>query len=114
MMPSMAHVGAYMIPSGVFTFCVHLEPAAALGSNSQISLVEDYVDIKAAQDVELVVSHCKPAWQNGACSIARPVVAAKEGRGISGRVVGKHASGGCGLARRRSRPRNRLKASLKQ
>ena len=58
-----------------------------------------YVDIKAAQDVQLVVSHCKPAWQNGACSIARPVVAAKEGRGISGRVVGKHASGGCGLAR---------------
>jgi hypothetical protein len=29
-----------MIPTGVFTFSVHLEPSAALGSNSQISLVE--------------------------------------------------------------------------
>src|SRR5262245_58559276 len=40
MMPSMAHVGAYIMPTGVFTFCVHLEPAAGLGSNSQISLVD--------------------------------------------------------------------------
>src|SRR5258708_17565740 len=39
-MPFMAHVGAYMIPSGVFTLCSHLEPTAAVGSNCHISLVE--------------------------------------------------------------------------
>ena len=40
MMPSMAAVGAYMIPTGVFTRCVHFAPTAALGSNCQIWLVE--------------------------------------------------------------------------
>src|SRR5436309_9498818 len=40
MMPPMAAVGAYMIPSGVFTLCVHLEPTAAVGSNCHIWLVE--------------------------------------------------------------------------
>src|SRR6266480_4551918 len=40
MMLFMEHVGAYMTPSGAFTFCVHLEPTAAVGSNSHISLVE--------------------------------------------------------------------------
>ena len=29
-----------MIPTGVFTLCVHLEPTAAVGSNSHIWLVE--------------------------------------------------------------------------
>jgi hypothetical protein len=36
----MAAVGAYMIPTGVFTLCSHLEPTAAVGSNCQIWLVE--------------------------------------------------------------------------
>ena len=40
MMPFMAHVGAYMIPSGVFTICVHLAPTAAVGSNCHIWFVE--------------------------------------------------------------------------
>src|SRR5438067_13912073 len=40
MMPPMAAVGAYMIPSGVFTLCSHLAPTAPLGSNCHIWLVE--------------------------------------------------------------------------
>src|SRR5437773_12527780 len=40
MMPFMVQVGANMIPTGAFTFSVHLDPSAALGSNSQIPLVE--------------------------------------------------------------------------
>src|ERR1700751_2705782 len=41
MMPPMAHVGAYMMPSGVVTGAsTHLEPTAALGSNDHIWLVE--------------------------------------------------------------------------
>ena len=56
-----------------------------------------YVDVKPAQDVQLVISHRKATRQDRAGSIARPVVAAKEGRGISGRIVGEHASCGCGV-----------------
>src|SRR5205814_10556196 len=40
MIPPMAAVGAYMIPSGVFTLCSHLAPTAPLGSNCHIWLVE--------------------------------------------------------------------------
>ena len=40
-MPFIAHVGAYMIPSGVFVLCSHLAPTPAVGSNCQIPLVED-------------------------------------------------------------------------
>src|SRR5260370_24623534 len=40
MMPPMEHVGAYMIPSGVFTSCSHLAPTPAVGSNCHIWLVE--------------------------------------------------------------------------
>src|SRR5207249_9954465 len=40
MMPPMAAVGAYMIPSGVLTLCSHLEPTAAVGSNCHIWFVE--------------------------------------------------------------------------
>src|ERR1051325_2530840 len=40
MMLWMTHVGAYMIPIGVFTFCVHLAPTAPFGLNRQIWLVE--------------------------------------------------------------------------
>jgi hypothetical protein len=36
MIPFIAHVGAYMIPSGVFTIWVHLAPTPAVGSNCQI------------------------------------------------------------------------------
>src|SRR6266516_3680844 len=40
-MPVIAAVGAYMIPSGVVTGAsVHLAPTAAVGSNAQIWLVE--------------------------------------------------------------------------
>jgi hypothetical protein len=40
MMSSIAQVGEYMIPSGVFTLWNHLEPTAKVGSNCQIWLVE--------------------------------------------------------------------------
>jgi hypothetical protein len=40
MMPSIAHVGAYMIPTGAFTLWNHLAPTAAVGSNCQIWLVD--------------------------------------------------------------------------
>src|ERR1051325_5421989 len=46
MMPFMQHAGAYMIPTGVFTLCTHLEPTEARGLNSQIWLVEDTLMLK--------------------------------------------------------------------
>ena len=36
----MAAVDAYMIPSGAFTLCSHLEPTAPVGSNCHIWFVE--------------------------------------------------------------------------
>jgi hypothetical protein len=36
----MEHVGAYMIPSGVFIRIVHLAPTAAVGSNCHIWFVD--------------------------------------------------------------------------
>ena len=61
-----------------------------------------HVDVEPAQDVQLVVSHRKPTRQNRAGGITRPVVAAKEGRGISDWIVGEHASCGCGRSGCRS------------
>ena len=76
----MAHVGAYMIPSGVFT---HQCPLGAYGSSGiklPYLVSGGYVDVEPAQDVHLVASHRKPTRQNCACGIARPVV-------CTGRVV---------------------------
>src|SRR5437660_9973583 len=59
-MPFMVHVGAYMIPSGVFTFCAHLEPAAALGSNSQISFVEATLMLNPPRMYSLLLATVNP------------------------------------------------------
>src|SRR6267378_1334437 len=61
-----------------------------------------YENVESAQDVQLVVGYRKPTRQNRAGGITRPVVAAKEGRGISDRIVGEHASCGCGRSSCRS------------
>src|SRR5437016_6878668 len=59
-MPFMVHVGAYMIPSGVFTFCAHLEPAAALGLNSQISFVEATLMLNPPRMYSLLLATVNP------------------------------------------------------
>src|SRR6186997_3141173 len=50
------HVGAYITPIGVFTFCVHLEPTGALGLNSQIWLVEATLMSKPPNMYRLLLS----------------------------------------------------------
>src|SRR5919204_6423355 len=60
MMPFMVQVGAYIMPSGVFVFCVHLEPAGALGSNSQISFVDDTLILKPPRMYSLLLATANP------------------------------------------------------
>ena len=59
-MPPMAAVGAYMIPTGVFTFLCPLGAYRSSGIKLPYLVGGGYVDVEPAQDVELVVSHCKP------------------------------------------------------
>ena len=59
MIPLMLQVGAYMIPTGVFTFCVHLEPTGALGSNSQIWLVDATLMLNPPRMYSLLLAHDK-------------------------------------------------------
>ena len=56
----MVQVGAYMIPTGVFVFCVHLEPAAALGSNSQIWLVDATLILNPPRMYSLLLATVNP------------------------------------------------------
>jgi hypothetical protein len=56
----MAVVGAYMIPSGVFTLCSHLEPAAAVGSNCHIWLVEATLMLNPPSMYSLLLVTAKP------------------------------------------------------
>ena len=56
----MVPVGAYMIPTGVFTFCGHLEPAAAVGSNSHIWLVEATLMLNPPRMYSLLLVTVKP------------------------------------------------------
>ena len=60
MIPFMVQVGAYIIPSGAFVFCVHLEPAAALGSNSQISFVEATLMLNPPKMYSLLLATVNP------------------------------------------------------
>ena len=59
MIPLMVQVGAYMIPTGVFVFCVHLAAYSSVGIKLPDLVGGRYVDIEPAQDVQLVVSHRK-------------------------------------------------------
>ena len=56
----MAAVGAYMIPSGVFTICVHFEPTAAVGSNCHIWLVEATLMLNPPRMYNLLLTTAKP------------------------------------------------------
>src|SRR4030095_1482025 len=60
MMPFMVQVGANMIPTGAFTFSVHLEPSAALGSNSQIPLVEATLILNPPRMYSLLLATANP------------------------------------------------------
>src|SRR5215831_2174004 len=79
MIPFIVVVGAYMIPSGVFTICVHLEPAAAFGSNCQIWFVEATLILKPPRMYSLLLATANPpgrivpAESPGQLSVARVV-----------------------------------------
>ena len=60
MMPFMVQAGANMIPTGAFTFSVHLEPSAALGSNSQIPLVEATLMLNPPRMYSLLLATANP------------------------------------------------------
>src|ERR1043166_4297453 len=60
MIPFMAHVGAYMIPSGVLVICSHLAPTPRVGSNCQISLVADTLMLKPPRMYNLLFATAKP------------------------------------------------------
>ena len=60
MIPPMAHVGAYMIPSGVFTICVHLAPGRAVGSNCHIWLVEATLMLNPPNMYSLLLTTANP------------------------------------------------------
>src|SRR4029077_17513924 len=60
-----------------------------------------YVDVEPAQDVQLVVSHCKPTRENGSHS-PRPVVSSEGGRSVCRWIVGDHASCPCGSCSERA------------
>ncbi len=60
MMPFMAHVGAYMIPSGAFTLCSHLEPTVCVGSNCHIWLVEATLMLNPPKMYSLLFATAKP------------------------------------------------------
>src|ERR1051325_5421990 len=62
MMPFMQHAGAYMIPTGVFTLCTHLEPTEARGLNSQIWLVEDTLMLKPPRMYNLLLHPTADDW----------------------------------------------------
>ena len=49
-----------MIPTGVFTLCSHLEPTAAVGSNSHIWLVEATLMLKPPSMYSLLPVTAKP------------------------------------------------------
>ena len=72
-MPSMAHVGAYMIPSGVVLVQCPLGAYRSSGIKLPYLVGGGYVDVEPAQDVQLVVGDRKATRQN--CSHGtRPVV----------------------------------------
>jgi len=56
----MVQVGAYMIPTGVFVFCVHLAPTARVGSNSQIWFVEATLMLNPPNIYSLLPVTAKP------------------------------------------------------
>src|SRR5438270_13931363 len=88
MVPFMVQVGAYMIPSGVFTFCVHLEPAAALGSNSQISFVEDTRMLNPPRMYSLLLATVKPPGRIvPAASPGQSSVPSRAGVSVTGSAV---------------------------
>ena len=60
MMPLMAQVGAYMIPTGVFVLCVHLAPTAAVGSNSQIWFVDATLILNPPRMYSLLLATANP------------------------------------------------------
>jgi len=59
-MPPLAHVGAYITPSGVFTLCSHLAPTAAVGSNSHIWFVEATLMLNPPSMYSLLLATAKP------------------------------------------------------
>src|SRR4029453_6425082 len=60
MRPPMPAVGAYMIPTGVFTLCSHLAPTARVGSNCQIWLVEATLMLNPPSMYSLLLATAKP------------------------------------------------------
>jgi len=56
----MVQVGAYMIPSGVFTLCVHLAPTARVGSNSQIWFVDATLILNPPRMYNLLLATANP------------------------------------------------------
>ena len=60
MMPPAAAVGAYMIPTGAFTLCSHLEPTAAVGSNCHIWFVEATLMLNPPSMYSLLLATAKP------------------------------------------------------
>src|SRR5256885_7290990 len=91
-MPFMVHVGAYMIPSGVFTFAVHLEPAAALGSNSQISFVEATLMLNPPRMYSLLLATVNPPGRIvPAASPGQSSVPRRAGVSVTGSYVNTRA-----------------------
>jgi hypothetical protein len=56
----MEAVGAYMIPTGVFTLCSHLAPTAAVGSNCHIWFVEATLMLNPPSMYSLLLVTAKP------------------------------------------------------
>src|SRR6266478_7140698 len=92
-MPFMVQVGAYMTPSGVFIFGAHLEPSAALGSNSQISFVEATLMLNPPRMYSLLLATVNPpgrivpAASPGQSSLPRRAGVSVAGSSVNTRAV---------------------------
>src|ERR1700752_4346528 len=60
MIPLIVQVGAYMIPSGVFTIWVHLAPTAWEGSNCHIWFVEPTLMLNPPRMYSLLLATANP------------------------------------------------------
>src|SRR5262245_11618234 len=91
MRPFMVHVGAYIIPTGVFVFCVHLAPAAALGSNSQISLVEATLMLNPPTMYSLLLATVNPPGRIVPAAPGQSSLPRRAGVSVAGSYVNTRA-----------------------